>query len=71
MVKLIAKPNMIDYKSQEEKIKAPREWPWVLEKYLSAVDEGYMKDLKELHEKPNEELDTDLDHGREDQVHPA
>ena len=44
--KLIAKPNIFDHKSQEEEeIKALREWSWVFEKYLSAVDEGYMKDL--------------------------
>ena len=27
--------------------KAFREWSWVFEKCLGAVDEGYMKDLKE------------------------
>ena len=44
--KLIAKRNIFDHKSQEEEeIKALREWSWVFEKYLSAVDEGYMKDL--------------------------
>ena len=37
---LIAKPNIFDYKSQEEEIKAFREWSWILEKYLSAVDAG-------------------------------
>ena len=45
--------------SQEE-IKAFREWSWVFEKFLSAVDEGYMKDLKEIHEKPNDKFDMDL-----------
>ena len=58
--KLIAKPNIFDYKSQQEEIKAFREWSWVFEKYLSAVDEGYMKDLKEIHDKPNEKFDMDL-----------
>ena len=27
---------------------------------MSAVDEGYMKDLKEIHEKPNDSFDWDL-----------
>ena len=38
--KLIAQPNIFDRKSQEEEINALREWSWVFEKYLSAVDEG-------------------------------
>ena len=38
--KLIAEPNIFDYKSHEEEIKAFREWSWVFEKYLSAIDEG-------------------------------
>ena len=58
--KLIAKPNIFDYKSQEEEIKAFREWSLVFEKYLSAVDEGYVKDLKEVHEKPSESFEWDL-----------
>ena len=53
--KLIAKPNIFDYKSQElcysERI---------FEKYLSAVDEGYVKELKEIHEKQNDKFDKDL-----------
>ena len=36
-----AKPNIFDYKPQEEEIKAFREWSWVFGKYLSTVDEGY------------------------------
>ena len=36
--KLIAKPNIFDYKSQGEEIKAVRDWSWVFEKYFSAVD---------------------------------
>ena len=39
-----------DYEPQEEKIKAFREWSRVLEKFVSAVDEGYMKDLMEIGE---------------------
>ena len=58
--RLIAKPNIFDYKSQEEEIQAFREWSWVFEKYLSAVDEGYVKDLKEIREAPNEKFDMDL-----------
>ena len=53
--KLIAKPNIFDYRSQDKEIKAFRESSWVFEKYLSAVDEGYMKDLK-----PNNKFDMDL-----------
>ena len=53
---LIAKPNISDYKSQEEEIKAFREWSWVFEKYLSAVDEVYMRDLEETREKPNDKF---------------
>ena len=30
------------------------------EKFLSAVDEGHMKDLKEIHEKPDDKFDMDL-----------
>ena len=41
-------------------MKAFRKWSWVFEKYLSAVDEAYIEDLKEIHEKPNEKLDMDL-----------
>ena len=58
--KLIAKPNIFDCKSQEEEIKAFREGSWVLEEYSSAVDEAYVKGLKEIHEKPNEKFDMDL-----------
>ena len=43
-----------------KRFEAFREWSWVFEKYLSAVDEGYMKDLKEIHEKPNDKFDMDL-----------
>ena len=57
---LTAKPNIFEYKSQEEEIKASREWSWVFEKYLSAVDGGYMEDLKGSHDKPNEKFDMDL-----------
>ena len=49
--KLIAKRNIFDYRSQ---------WSWVCEKYLSAVDKGYVKDSKEIHEKPNDKFDMDL-----------
>ena len=42
--KLTAKPNIFERKSQEEEIKAFREWSWIFEKRLSAVDEGYVKD---------------------------
>ena len=58
--KLITKPNLFGYKSQEEEIKAFREWSWVFEKYLSSVDEAYMQDLKGTHDKPNESFDMDL-----------
>ena len=58
--KLIAQPNTFDHKSQEEEIKAGRKCSRVLEKYLSPIDEGYMKDLKETHEKPSEKFDWDL-----------
>ena len=58
--KLITKPNLLDRKSQEEDIKAFREWPSESEKYLSSVDEAYMKDLKGIHDKPNDSFDMDL-----------
>ena len=58
--KLIAKLNIFDDKPQGEDFPTLREWSWVLEKYLSAVDEGYMKDLKETHEKPDDKFDMDL-----------
>ena len=32
----------------------------VFEKCLTAIDEGYVNDLKEVHEKPNEKFDMDL-----------
>ena len=57
--KLIAKPNIFDCKSQEEEIKAFRESSRVSEKHLGAVDEGYLKDLKEIHDKPDENFDWD------------
>ena len=63
--KLIARPNIFDYKSQEEEINAFREWSWVFEKYLSSVDEAHMKDLKEVHDKPNDNFDMDLATGEE------
>ena len=43
-----------------KRFKAFREWSWIFEKYLSAVDEGYMKDLKQIRDKPNEKFDMDL-----------
>ena len=52
--KLITKPTLFDYESQEEEIKALREWSWVFEKSLSSVDEACVKDLKEVHDKPTE-----------------
>ena len=55
MVKTASKAQHV--KSQEGEIKAFGELSWVLEKYLSAVDEGYMKDLKETHDEPNEKFD--------------
>ena len=61
LVKVVARPNIFDdWKSQAEEIKAFREWSWVFEKFLSAVGEGYMKDVKEIHETPNENFDWDL-----------
>ena len=57
---MIAKPNIFAHKSQEEDIKSFREWSWIFEKYLSAVDEGYIKDLKQIHDNPNDKLDMDL-----------
>ena len=41
--KLIAKPNLFEYTSQEEEINAFRVWSWVFEKYLSSVDEAYIR----------------------------
>ena len=35
--KLIAKPNIFDYKSQEEEVKAFREWSWVIGKDLRSL----------------------------------
>ena len=58
--KLITRPNLFDHRPQEEEIKAFREWSWVFEKYLCSMDEAYMKDLKELHDKPNENFDMDF-----------
>ena len=58
--KLIAKPNIFDYKSQEEEIKVFKEWSWVFEMYLRSVDGAYTKDLKEFHDKPNEKFDMEL-----------
>ena len=77
--KLIAKPNLFDYKSQEEgeaeeeEVKAFKEWSWVFEKYLSSVDEAYMKDLIEIHGRPNENFDMGLvgNWGRKVQIHQA
>ena len=54
--KLITKPGFFEHKSQEEDIKAFREW---------SVDEAYMKDLKEIHGKPNVNFDVDLATGEE------
>ena len=58
--KLIAKPSIFHYKSQDEEVKALKEWPWVFEKCLMAVDDGDVKDLKEIREKPTESFDWDL-----------
>ena len=58
--KLITKPGLVENKSQQEEIKAFRDWSWVFEKYPCSVDEAYVKDLKEVHDKPNESFDMDL-----------
>ena len=63
--KLIAKPNIVDYKSQDEEIKAFREWSWVFEKCLSAVDEAYVKDPEEIRDTPTDKLAMDLATGAE------
>ena len=63
--KLIAEPNIFDYRSQKEESKAFREWSWIFDRCLSSVDEAYMKDLKEIHDKPNEKFDMDLAGGKE------
>jgi len=46
-------------KRKYEEIKPLRERSWVFEMYLSSVDEAYMKDLKEIHDKPNENFDME------------
>ena len=46
-------------KRKYEEIKPLREGSWVFEMYLSSVDEAYMKDLKEIHDKPNENFDME------------
>ena len=72
---MVTKPNPFDRKSQEEEIKAFREWSWTVEKCLSSVDEAYMRDLKEIRDKPDESFDMDLATTQQkttkDQVHQA
>ena len=42
---------------KKKRLRPFREWSWVFEKYLSPVDEAYMKDLEGIHDKPSENFD--------------
>ena len=55
--KLISKPNVFDNKSAEEDIRSFRDWHWMLSQYLTAIDQGFAAELKQLDEDPSKPLE--------------
>ena len=51
--KLISKPNVFDNKSAEEDIRSFRDWHWMLSQYLTAIDQGFAAELKQLDDDPS------------------
>lgn len=55
--KLLTKPPQFDFQTTEEEIKAFRDWSWQLTQYLTAIDEGFDKELQQLFDDPSKALD--------------
>ena len=55
--KLLNKPNVFDNKTAEEDIRNFRDWHWQLCQYLTAVDEGFAGELKQINDDPGKQLD--------------
>lgn len=55
--KLIAKPGVFEHKSTEDEIRAYRDWSWQLVQYLTAIDQGFERELKMIMEDPSTALD--------------
>ena len=51
--KLISKPNVFDNKSAEEDMRSFRDWHWMLRQYLTAIDQGFAAELKQLDDDPS------------------
>ena len=54
--KLLQKPTTFEYASHDAEIKAFGDWSWQVERYLTAIDQGYAEDFKELKDHPNREM---------------
>eukprot|EP00435_Cladocopium_sp_Y103_P069117 s171_g32.t1 len=50
--KLLSKPSNFDYKSQEEEIRHFKDWSRQMTQYVSAIDQGYSKELADLEAEP-------------------
>ena len=55
--KLLSKPSNFDYKSQEEEIRHFKDWSWQMVQYVSAIDQGYSKELADLEAEPGKPMD--------------
>lgn len=51
------KPPQLDFQTAEKEIKAFRDWSWQLTQYLTAIDEGFDKELQQLFDDPSKALD--------------
>lgn len=54
--KLLNKPSIFENKNAEEDIKSFRDWHWQLCQYVTAVDEGFAGELKQLNDDPGKKL---------------
>ena len=54
--KLLNKPSIFENKNAEEDIKSFRDWHWQLCQYVTAVDEGFAGELKQLNDDPSKKL---------------
>ena len=57
--KLLNRPCNFDNKFAEEDIKGFKDWHWQLSQYLTAVDEGFALELKQINDDPGKALDLE------------
>ena len=55
--KLVSKPPVFDYPTQEQDQRHFRDWLWQLSQYLICIDEGFTKELSQVTEEPAKALD--------------